>query len=383
MPVGGTPAKAKPTGKRRGAGGGRCTPEADEGLHCIAKTPNPSPSYPPPPPFSFSITEGDSSVECVSDSPEPPHQTIQASSDPAVPPGRPHTHSPPPRPKRKSGTVPAPRLPKSNAASDFQPRCKMKYLRNAGTDSREPGTLAVQRNPQRAREAPAGSALTLKLSRSPNKSGGAQLQPPRRPPSSSHLRSGSTSCLPSVRSAPSPPALGSLCQTRSLRPPSPKAKGGENRRRSTQMRAGEKKIAVSCKEEKRCWSDEGSWSDVLLSPRPPEPSGPPAPRRCPGASGAERRLCADPLLFPPLPLFLLPLSRARPPDAQMSPPTAHGSQMIPPLFINREEATVKSPAERGELRLSSTAAFHNNGMKEEEEEELIARQGVSEQELTA
>lgn len=67
----------------------------------------------------------------------------------------------------------------------------------------------------------------------------------------------------------------------------------------------------------------------------------------------------------------------------MSPPTAHRSQMILPLFINREEATVKSPAERGKLRLSSTAAFHNNGMKgegveKEEEEELMARQGVSE-----
>lgn len=81
-------------------------------------------------------------------------------------------------------------------------------------------------------------------------------------------------------------------------------------------------------------------------------------------------------------------SPSRSPYAQMSPLTTHGSQIILPLFINREEATVKSPAEKGELRLSSTAAFHNNGVKggeegEEKKEELVARQGVSEQELTA
>lgn len=230
----------------------RPTDKADEGIHCIAKTLTPLPlrQLSPPAPFSFSITEADSSVECVSDSTEPLQQTILASLEVRVGVGTvsdfscPQAYCPPPPPSTKEGirNCSCAANPQNNANYDFQHRCIKKSLRNTDTDSREPGTLVGQRAPQRAR-CSGRKRSYLEILAIAKKSGGTQLQPPGLSHSSCLLLSGFLPCLPSFLSAPSPPALGSLCQTRFALPLQREEKIKDAAHRCARI----KKNAVSCK----------------------------------------------------------------------------------------------------------------------------------------
>lgn len=129
---------------------------------------------------------------------------------------------------------------------------KKKSKSPRSTGSREPQTLAVHRAPQRARAALAGSALTLRSSRSPKEKVQGRnfsllvvLTPPTAFTSASFLV-----LLPSFLPLCAFSSSARLPVPNALRPPSSNRKKKKSKTQRTNARKWKEKKAVSCKEEK-------------------------------------------------------------------------------------------------------------------------------------